>query len=276
MSVISCPSPDWRRGHAAAPPDVRVARTACRVARTASRCGSVCFWSAQPSFFFLHCQFDLSKKALAVRPQNLEFAVDEHEADLQARADPTGHVRNRPQLILGAQPAAQSLVVRIEDVVLLDAVALVELKLPLHLAGTISRHDLEDDLDCNAVLYPLAVRAAISLRPPEHHVNVWRHSDFRFAFDGIPKIVAGDEDRRIVLEEDFKSALDRHHPIPLERIVGHAFSVAIRVYDGTTSGALIEGTRHARPRGRWGDTSSRITSPARRVRARLPAACTAA
>src|SRR5208337_3346250 len=133
---------------------------------------------------------------------------------------------------VASQPARKVTIVWIINVVLFDAVSLVESELTDYLGLPVARREhLEDDLGSNAPFHPLFVGAAVALGPAEGHHGVRSRADLRFAFLGIPQQVTRDEDKGVVPEECFQSLLDSHDPLELERVVRHGLAVAVGVFD---------------------------------------------
>jgi hypothetical protein len=170
--------------------------------------------------------------ASAAGPGEPQLDTVQIELDSQARTHPALHGRDGRQRAVPARPAAQTAIVGIEDVVLLDAVAVVERELAPELGPRVAgREHLEHHLRRDAALAPLQVRAAVALGPPERHQRVRRRADLGVPFHGVPQQVAGDEDVRAVAEERLQPALDSHDPAELQGVIGHRLAVAVRVDD---------------------------------------------
>ena len=132
-----------------------------------------------------------------------------------------------------SQPTNQITAVRVVEVILLNTVTLVELKLAFpSLAGAISgRKDLEDDLGCDSVFLPLHVRAAVSFGAPEDDHRIGSHANFWFSLDGIPQEIAGDEHVGIVAVDRVEATLDRDDPAELQRVIRHGLAIAVGIDD---------------------------------------------
>ena len=104
---------------------------------------------------------------LAISEERLSIRSDDRqvvrpfarlESDTQPRADVAAHLGDRFQAIALSQPARESAIVRVVDVILLHSEAVVEGELVRQIGRPIARReDLEDHLRCDPALYPLLV-----------------------------------------------------------------------------------------------------------------------
>src|SRR5262245_60068465 len=98
---------------------------------------------------------------LVVWAVETQFAIDHLEANAQPRADMALHVWHLGEFGPLAPPAGQFPGIRVEEVILLDSVTVIENGLPRHLAGPIARRvNLKDNLRGDPALLPLEVGAA--------------------------------------------------------------------------------------------------------------------
>ena len=118
---------------------------------------------------------------------------------------------------------------RIEDGVFLDAVALVELELGIEFViGVARREHFKNDLRSQPALAVLDVTAPVAGGPTEDDHRIRRRVDAGLPFDRIPKQIPGDQD--ILPGELLAQFLhDQHHPLPLQRVVGHGFPITFGV-----------------------------------------------
>jgi len=115
-----------------------------------------------------------------------------------------------------------------EEVVFLNAVALVEVEFVVQLGLSVSRReDLEDDVGGDVVFEPHFVGAARSFGTTEDDHDVGRGAFTVVVGVGVPEEVGGDEDVGMVLEEEFEVFFDNDDPLVMEGIEGHRETVFV-------------------------------------------------
>src|SRR4051794_27045969 len=84
---------------------------------------------------------------LPIGVEQAQFARAAGEADAQARANPILDRVDRPQPAIAALPADQFVMIRVVQVIFLNAIAIIELIFTCHLRHSVAgRKYLEDDL----------------------------------------------------------------------------------------------------------------------------------
>ena len=141
-------------------------------------------------------QFLMGPEWLAIGSEDFQIVrpLSWLESDSQSRAYMAVHLGDLFQPVIHATPAKQITILRVVDIVFLDAVLLVEPELPEQLIEPVPwREDLEHYLGCDAFFFPLLVGATIPLRH-KNDQDVGCLANLGLAFLRIPEQVTGDED----------------------------------------------------------------------------------
>src|SRR6185437_8784910 len=143
---------------------------------------------SEPLLFLLLLDCHEGQERLVVGSEYHQLFAGHIEANAQAGTGPSVHRRYGLQVALDPLPTGQHHLLGIVQIIFLDAIMVVELKLASHVCIAVARRqNLEDYLRRNIVLTPLHVGTAIAFGPTEDHQSVRGGANRRFALDGVPE-----------------------------------------------------------------------------------------
>ena len=156
--------------------------------------------------------------------------IQREAEDLAAVTDGVGEV---DQSIGLATKAGDPPLVGVDQVILEATEAGVGLVLVAHLdEGVLRGEHFEDDLGADPAFDPLPIRAPIPRRTADGHHAIGGETRLRVALLEVPQQIAGDEDIEPVAVPAAHGRDEIGNGVPLQRVVGHGLTIAVRVLHG--------------------------------------------